>query len=240
MKRFDDIRRAGGKIELSDLQDALRESSEWWEVIFETAGLAMAVGGPEGDLYAVTPSFKKVFGYDEHEVRDIGGIAAMTHPEDLPIDLELFGELVAGERDHYQLEKRYYRKDGSLMWGRLTLLLLRGEEDETPVILAMVQDVTETKQANELSQQLRMASIRREQAIELNDNIVQGLVVAKMAFERGMDEKVMETLTTTLEKARSIVGDLLGDMGAPEPGSLVRGEPAETAPPPAPEGGSIA
>ena len=238
MKRFEDLHRAGHRIELSDVQDVLRDSNEWWKVIFEAAGLAMAVGNVQGEIYAVTPSFQKVFGYDEKELRDVGGVMAMTHPDDLPLDMELFGELVAGERDHYQMEKRYYRKDGSLMWGRLTVLLLRGEENDTPVILAMVQDVTETRQANELAEQLRMATLKREQAIELNDNIVQGLVVAKMAFESGVDEKVAEALTTTLEKAREIVGDLLGELGI-EPGSLVRGEAAETTPPPAPAGGSI-
>lgn len=239
MKKFQDLHRAGEKIQLSDVQNVLRESSEWWEVIFEAAGLAMVVGGPDGTLYAATPTFEKVFGYSEQEIRDVGGIIAMTHPDDLPLDLDLFNELVQGQRDHYQLEKRYYRKDGSLMWGRLTVLLLRGEEDETPLILAMVQDVTETKQAHELSEKLRRASLRREQAMELNDNIVQGLVVAKLAFEGGFDEKVQETLTATLEKARAIVGELLGDMGPPEPGSLVRGEPADTAAPPDADQASI-
>lgn len=240
LRKLDELRRSGQKIELSDVRELLGYSNEWWRVMFETAGLAMVVGDTSGNILAATPSFEKVFGYNEDELREIGGVAAMTHPDDMRLDEELFGEVVAGKRDHYQLEKRYYRKDGRLMWGRLTLLMLRGADDEPPLIVAMVQDVTETRQAQELADHLRTASLKRSQAIELNDSIVQGLVVAKMAFERGMDEKAHQSLAETLERARAIVGDLLGEGGPPVPGSLVRGEPtASGAPPPASGGGSI-
>lgn len=239
LRKLSELRKSGQKIALSDLRDVLRHSNEWWRVMFETAGLAIAVGDTNGEILAATPSFEKVFGYTENELREIGGVAAMTHPDDMRLDQELFGEVIAGERDHYQLEKRYYRKDGSLMWGKLTLLMLRGDADDPPLIVAMVQDVTESRQAQELANRLRTATLKREQAIELNDSIVQGLVVAKMAFEGGLDEKVQQTLTETLEKAREIVGELLGDLGPPEPGSLVIGEVSEVAPPPAPGAGAI-
>lgn len=227
VRRLEDSHNAGRDISLEEVQDALQESSEWWKVIFEVAGIALVVGSTEGQILALSPSFEKVFGYSPDEVRNIGGIVAMTHPDDLNKDLELFGELITGVRDHYQLEKRYYRKDGSLMWGRLTVLLLHGADGEPKFVVAMAQDITETVTAKELSEQVAAATLRREQALELNDNIVQGLVVAKMALEGGMDEKAMETLTSTLEKARSLVSDLLGDLDPTERGSLVREGPAD-------------
>ena len=228
VRRLEESHKAGRVISLEEVQDALHESSEWWKVIFETAGIALAVGSTEGQILAVSPSFKTVFGYDEDEIRNIGGVAAMTHPDDLTKDLELFGELITGVRDHYQLEKRYYRKDGRLMWGRLTVLLLRDTQGDAKFVVAMTQDITESVEAKDLSEQMRGARLRREQALELNDNIVQGLVVAKMALEGGMDRKAQETLTATLEKARSLVTELLSDLGPADPGSLVREGPAET------------
>ena len=230
VRRLEESHKAGRDISLEDVQGALQESSEWWKVIFETAGIALVVGSTDGQLIAASPSFETVFGYTLEELKDVGGVAEMTHPEDLQTDLELFGELIAGQRDHYQLEKRYYRKDGSLMWGRLTVLLLRGSDGQPKFVVAMTQDITETVTAKELSEQVKAATVRREQALELNDNVVQGLVVAKMALEGGMDEKAIETLTSTLERARSLVSDLLGDVDGAQPGSLVREEPAQTYP----------
>ena len=226
--RLEEMRLSGNEIALEDVQAALSDSSEWWSVIFDRAGLAVVVGSVDGDLLAISPSFERIFGYSREEIKDVGGIAAMTHPEDLPLDLELFGELVSGQRDHYQMVKRYLRKDGGLLWGRLTVLLLRDGENEPKFVVAMMQDITESRRADELEQKMRTASIRRDQALELNDNIVQGLAVAKMALEGGFDEKAKETLASTLEKARSIVTDLLTDFGDSGELPLVRGRAADT------------
>ena len=226
VRRLEESHKAGRDISLEEVQEALQESPEWWKVIFETAGIAMLVGSTDGQILAMAPSFEKVFGYSEDEVRNIGGITAMTHPDDLEKDLQLFGELITGVRDHYQLEKRYFRKDGSLMWGRLTVLLLRDPNGEPKFVVAMAQDITESVTAKELNEQVKAATMRREHALELNDNIVQGLVVAKMALEGGMDEKAMETLASTLERARSLVSELLGDLD-PTAGSLIREGPAD-------------
>ena len=232
VRRLEESHKAGRDISLEEVQAALQESNEWWRVIFETAGIAMVVGSTEGQVIAASPSLETVFGYTLEELRDVGGVIAMTHPDDLQKDMELFGELVAGQRDHYQLEKRYYRKDGSLMWGRLTVLLLRDSDGEPKFVIAMTQDITETVTSKELAEKVKAATVRREQALELNDNIVQGLVVAKMALEGGMDEKAIETLAATLEKARSLVSDLLGDHDPTAGGSLVREGPAGLGPVP--------
>ena len=227
VRRLEESHAAGRDVSLEEVQAALQESSEWWRVIFETAGIAMVVGSTQGEVIAASPSLETVFGYSVEELRDVGGVIAMTHPEDLQKDMELFGELVAGQRDHYQLEKRYYRKDGSLMWGRLTVLLLRGSDGRPKFVVAMTQDITESVTAKELSEQVKAATLRREQALELNDNVVQGLVVVKMALEGGLDDKAMQTLVSTLEKARSLVSDLLGDVDPTAGGSLVREGPAD-------------
>ena len=226
--RLEDLRLSGQAISLEDVQVALRDSNEWWSVIFDRAGLAVVVGSADGEVLASSPSFERIFGYTQDEIKDVGGIAAMTHPDDLPLDLELFGELVQGHRDHYQLVKRYHHKNGSLLWGRLTVLLLRDAGNEPRFVVAMMQDITESRRAEELEQRMRTASMRRNQALELNDNIVQGLAVAKMALEGGFDEKAKETLATTLEKARAIVSELLSDMNDSGEFPLVRESAAET------------
>jgi len=68
-------------------------------------------------------------------------------PEDADKDWALFQQLRAGSIDHYQLEKRYFRRDGSLLWGKLSISLLKGRP--APLVVAMVEDITEKKKAEE-------------------------------------------------------------------------------------------
>jgi two-component system, NtrC family, sensor kinase len=227
VEKLKEVHLSGSDVTLEDVQRALQGSDEWWTVIFEQAGLAMVVGSVDGQVLAASPSFEKMFGYSTDEIRTTGGIIAMTHPEDVQADIDLFTELIAGEREHYQLTKRYYHKNGTLIWGRLTVLLLRDAMGEPRFVVALTQDITESVTAERLAQELERAALRREQALELNDNIVQGLVVVKMALEGGWDDKAKETLKRTLEKARGIVSDLLGDLEATKQVTLTRESPTE-------------
>ena len=68
-------------------------------------------------------------------------------PEDAQKDWALFQQLNAGAIDHYQLEKHYFRRDGSLVWGRLSISLLNSRP--SPVVVGMVEDITEKKRAQD-------------------------------------------------------------------------------------------
>jgi len=77
----------------------------------------------------------------------------------------------------------------------------------------------------ELRNQLEQAQMRRQQALEINDNVVQGLTVAKLAFDLGDNEKAMDALQGTLVSARAIITRLLQDIEDSDqiqPGQLVR------------------
>lgn len=83
--------------------------------------------------------------------------------------------------------------------------------------------------AGDLRIQLEKATIRRQQALEINDNIVQGLAVAKYSFDLGQEAKAREAIEGTLVAARSIISDLLEDLGGEMdlgPGALTRGHAA--------------
>ncbi|MDQ3957285.1 MAG: hypothetical protein M3273_03070 [Actinomycetota bacterium] len=85
------------------------------------------------------------------------------------------------------------------------------------------------KKTEEYAAALSGHSERRREALELNDHVVQGLVVAKASFELGDQERGTKALEATLTRARDLVSDLLGDVDDPEdvpPGSLVREQPA--------------
>lgn len=83
--------------------------------------------------------------------------------------------------------------------------------------------------AGDLRMQLEKATLRRQQALEINDNIVQGLAVAKYSFDLGQEAKAREAIEGTLVAARSIISELLEDLGGDVdlgPGALTRGHAA--------------
>ena len=87
----------------------------------------------------------------------------------------------------------------------------------------------EQTRAAELKLQIAAANLRRKQALEINDNIVQGLAVAKYSFDLGQESKAREAIEGTLVAARSIISDLLDDLGGEMdlgPGALTRGHAA--------------
>ena len=82
-------------------------------------------------------------------------VQEITHPDDIEHNLGLFRDLIEGKRDSYQLEKRYVRRDGELIWGRITAVLERDEEGRPGSVFSMIEDITERKIAE---QELRRQS----------------------------------------------------------------------------------
>ncbi len=105
-----------------------------------------------------------------------------------------------------------------------------GDSGEIVGGLAIVRDITERKTAEELRRRLEDAERRRHEALQLNDNVVQGLAAAKMALELGAQDKLEELLTGTLKKARRLVSQLMEETDGGEwrvrPGDLTRSEAA--------------
>jgi PAS domain S-box-containing protein len=149
-----------------------------------------------------------MLGYSEDELRALG-FEAITHPDDLTADLELFRELTEGKRDHYRLEKRYLRKDGSVMWGSLTVLFLKDEDGVPRFGIALLQELSDRKRSEAAERQLETAAAQQRHALELNDDVIQGLAVAKLALESNERDMALQALERTLDAARTIVGRLL-------------------------------
>jgi PAS domain S-box-containing protein len=114
--------------------------------VFNASPIGIAVETLEGQPLFVNPAFCRFLGFSEEELR--GKHCVDFSPrEDAEKDWALFQQLRAGAIDHYQLDKRYFRRDGSLVWGRLSLSLLKSHP--TPLVVGMVQDITEKKVAEE-------------------------------------------------------------------------------------------
>lgn len=114
--------------------------------VFNATPIGIAVENLEGQPLFVNPAFCSMLDFSEEELRTKHCVD-FSPPEDAEKDWSLFQKLRAGSIDHYQMEKRYFRRDGSLVWGSLSISLLKSRP--SPLVLAMVEDITEKKKAEE-------------------------------------------------------------------------------------------
>lgn len=113
---------------------------------FNASPVGIALESMEGRPLFANPVLCKMLGFDEEEMRNKHCIE-FSPPEDAEKDWALFEQLRAGLIDHYSLDKRFFRKDGSLFWGRLTISLLNHRL--SPLVIGMVEDITEKRAAEE-------------------------------------------------------------------------------------------
>jgi len=135
-------------------QDAGVESELRFRHLFEEAPVGCCLVNAKGQICAANSAFTTMLGYSSGELTG-KGFWEITAEEDLAKSLFHFHELLAGVRDYFRLEKRYLKKDGTVMWGRLTVSLLGARSEDGRFVLAMVEDVTEAVRAQEQLEQSR-------------------------------------------------------------------------------------
>ena len=114
--------------------------------VFNASPIGIVVENLEGQPLFINPAFCSMLGFSEEELRSKHCVQ-FSPREDAEVDWALFQQLRAGSIDHYQLEKRYFRRDGSLLWGRLSISLLKSRP--SPLVIAMVEEITDKKMAEE-------------------------------------------------------------------------------------------
>jgi PAS domain S-box-containing protein len=126
-------------------EEALRQSEQRWRTAFENSAISIMLRNLEGRFIAANSIFQNMLGYTESELCQLNFVD-VTHEEDRKAELQLIGEILQGKRQHYQIEKRYRRKDGALLWVRNNVALVPGMGDAAPFLFAVVEDITQRKQ----------------------------------------------------------------------------------------------
>ncbi|MBI4381898.1 MAG: PAS domain S-box protein [candidate division NC10 bacterium] len=127
---------------------ALRESEARFRSAFEDAAIGMALVATDGRFLQVNRSLCEIVGYAESELLATN-FQAITHPDDLAPGLNYVRRTLAGELHSFQIEKRYIHKLGHVVWALLTASLLRDAHGSPIYFVAQVQDVTDSKQAEQ-------------------------------------------------------------------------------------------
>lgn len=124
----------------------LLESEERFRLSMAHAAIGMALVGLDGEFVEVNDALCVLVGRPR-DVLTTMTFQDITHPDDLHADLVLVGSLAAGEIDRYDLEKRYLRPDGSIVWAQLSGAVMRDESGQPRYYIAQMQDITARKAA---------------------------------------------------------------------------------------------
>jgi len=131
---------------MADAAQSATPDTQLFRDVFNASPIGIAVENLEGQPLFVNPAFCSFLGFSEEELRGKHCVE-FSPPEDAEKDWAFFQQLRAGAIDHYQLEKRYFRRDGSLVWGRLNVFLWNSRP--SPLVVAMVEDITDKRTAEE-------------------------------------------------------------------------------------------
>jgi len=133
-------------IERKNLEYNLNNSLKLFEETFEQAAVGFSHVSLDGKYLKVNRKFAEMLGLEKEEIIN-KHIQDITHPDDLEKDLRLFHELVKGKINNYNLEKRYIRKDSSIIWVSLTRTGITYNKKDYYYLFTTIEDITGRKKA---------------------------------------------------------------------------------------------
>lgn len=190
--------------EQKQLQESLIESEEKFRAAFQYSAIGMAILGLDGRYIAANESFCSIIGYDSEELKNLT-YRDITHPDDLENDLALQSELMNGEKEAYQTEKRYLHKNKHVVWVLLAIALVRHKYGEPLHFVLQINDITQRKRderhlialnqsLNQRAEQLAATNAELEQFAYIASHDLQEPLRMITGFLTQLDKKYKEQL----------------------------------------------
>ncbi|KAB2844556.1 MAG: PAS domain S-box protein, partial [Melioribacteraceae bacterium] len=129
-------------------QENSREFNFTLGKIFNNTGVGVTLADYQGKIIKCNEAFCKMLNFTKEELYKMK-FSDFTFHADRPKVIKLFNELLKGKIDYYSIEKRYVRKDGNIVWGDLTVAMIKSEDNKHQFSLGLVIDITSQKEANE-------------------------------------------------------------------------------------------
>jgi PAS domain S-box-containing protein len=174
-------------------EEALRASEERWRKLFENSSAGIALMTLDGRLFAANLAFQKMLGYTEQELHRLTSLD-LTTEEDRPADEALRAGAVAGQWQDYRVERRFRRKDGSVVWTDVSAVYVPVADRESGFFSAVIVDISERKQAEEELRRSEafLAQVLEERtrlAGEIHDSLAQCFTGITMQLEMAKELK---------------------------------------------------
>jgi PAS domain S-box-containing protein len=126
-------------------EERLRDSEMRLRRVFDQSPIGAAIVAMDGRFVRINEAYCRILGYSEQEL--VGRVVFdVTHPEDRAAGIAGMAQLLRGEIDQYVSEKRYVRKDGALVWVRLSVRLVRDGNGSPLYQVPMIEDITDRKE----------------------------------------------------------------------------------------------
>jgi diguanylate cyclase (GGDEF)-like protein/PAS domain S-box-containing protein len=138
---------------------------EFFRSLFENAAAGMAVATIDGTLLQVNPAFCTLLGYPPGELLRLK-VSEITHPDDRERTRDNFQAVAEGKTTVFHYEKRYLRRDGAVVWGLTTVAWLLDEAGRPTWCVALIQDITDRKKAEEALRQSKSDLIARQKDLD--------------------------------------------------------------------------
>lgn len=163
-------------------EQALRASEARFRAMFNQAALGIALITLDGKFLQVNPALCELTGYSYDELIEMS-FQEITHPDDLAVDWNHVERVLAQEISSYSLKKRYIRKDGSIVWIKVTSSVVWDDEGKPQYAVGIVEDISDAhRQAVQ-----RQAALRERELAQAAQNF---LVAASTSLSASLDYEV--------------------------------------------------
>jgi len=204
---------------------ALGDDETLFRAIFQATKAAIVLTNTEGKVVESNRAMQEMLGYSREELYQTTW-AKLTYPDDIPLEKAILERLHDGTGGKCHFEKRCFRKDGSIRWGRVAASLLRGREGEPQFIVYTVEDITEHKNAEKerlayyqeqirsLASELSLAEQRERRHIAacLHDRVAQNLSFSKIKLEMMRESASSSGLAECLDQISGLVEQAIQDI----------------------------
>ncbi|NUO78545.1 PAS domain S-box protein [candidate division KSB1 bacterium] len=191
-------------------EESLRSSEERFRTLFESAPIGITINNAEGRFLQVNRAMQELLGYEEAALQTMR-FKEVTLPEDFAESKQVFGELVAGRRSHFNIEKRYRKKSGEILWANTVCRAIRDAEGKFLYTFAMIVDITARKQADAALRKAHdeLEGRVKERTRELSNSNV---LLTKQIEERLRMEAALKEAKEVAEMANRAKSEFLANM----------------------------
>lgn len=190
----------------------------YFSTTFQQAAVGLAHVSASGRFLLTNPSLSAILGYSAKEFKAMT-FQGISLPDDLQSDLELLNRALAGEFQQYTVDKRYYHKNGSIVWAHITATLLRNRDGKPKYFVTVIEDITEFKR---IHHELEAASKAKDHFLSIISHELRTPltpVLAALTSNGGPNNHhstpdlsnpaIVEMLRRNIEHEASIINDLL-------------------------------